>query len=60
MPGGAKSGAVGAQSADIDPDLQAVIDAWAGLSEAVRRRVLAMIRPGQSTNKSVKGAGKKE
>ena len=43
-PSGAESGAVSADSTFQTPDLQAVTRAWPGLSEAVRTRILAMIR----------------
>jgi hypothetical protein len=41
--GGAESGAVGDDSAPIDPDLAAVIDAWPRLPETVRRDVLRIV-----------------
>jgi hypothetical protein len=40
--GGAESGAFNV----LDPDLDAVIDAWPGLPEPIRRGILAMIRAG--------------
>lgn len=42
--GGAESGAVGAQTPPIDPDLQAVVKAWPGLPESVRAGIVAMVR----------------
>ncbi|MCH7685408.1 MAG: hypothetical protein IH899_01785 [Planctomycetes bacterium] len=42
--GGAESGAVGAQSALMDPDLRAVIEAWPELPDAVKAGILAMVR----------------
>ena len=42
--GGAKSGALGAHSDLIDPDLQAVIDAWPTLPEKIRAEVMAVVR----------------
>ena len=44
LPSGAESGAVGGDSAPIDPDLAAVVAAWPGLPEAVRRKVVALVR----------------
>jgi hypothetical protein len=41
--GGAESGAVGADSGPIDPDLAVIIDAWPTLPEAVRRKVVEMV-----------------
>jgi hypothetical protein len=35
--------AVGAENALIDPDLQAIIDTWSALSEAVKKEILAMV-----------------
>ena len=40
---GAKPGAVDRNGGTLDADLQAVADAWPGLSEATRRRVLVLI-----------------
>ncbi len=42
--GGAESGAVGAESAPADPDLQRLIDAWPTLPDAVRAGIAAMVR----------------
>ena len=42
-PGAAESGAVGAQSDELDADLRAVIEAWPTLSEADRRAVLTIV-----------------
>ena len=48
---GAESGAVGARTgADsplIDADLQAIINAWSGLSAGVKQRILLAIRDGE-------------
>ena len=41
--GGARGGAVGSKSASIDPDLQAIIDAWPSLPDAVKADILAMV-----------------
>jgi len=40
---GAESGALGADLPLIDADLQAIVDAWPALPEAVRAGILAMI-----------------
>ena len=40
---GAKSGALGAQSREIDPDLAAVIEAWEKLPDAVKAGIAAMV-----------------
>jgi len=45
--GAAKSGAVGAKSAIIDTNLQAIIDAWPDLPESTRAKILAMIESDQ-------------
>ena len=42
--GGAESGAVGAHSGPIDPDLALLIDAWPRLPEAVRRQIFSMVK----------------
>ena len=42
--GGAESGAVAAETSSIDPDLQAVIEAWPMLPEAIKAGILAMAR----------------
>jgi len=42
--GGAKSGAVGAPSVPIDPDLQAVIEAWPQLPASVKTDILARVQ----------------
>jgi hypothetical protein len=42
---GAESGAVGGDSAPIDPDLMAVVAAWPTLSDATRRQVVALVQP---------------
>ena len=41
--GGAECGAVGAQSALMVPDLQAIIKAWPELPDAVKAGILAMV-----------------
>ena len=41
---GAECGALGVQSAPIDPDLRAVIEHWPALPEAIKAGILAMIR----------------
>ncbi len=41
--GGAKCGAFGQISGEIDADLQAVIDAWPGLTPETRVEVMAII-----------------
>ena len=43
--GGAESGAVGAENAPIDPDLQTIIKRWPSLPEAVKADILAMVQP---------------
>lgn len=40
----AKSSAVGEETPHSDPDLEAIVDAWPTLSEAIRAGILAMIR----------------
>ncbi|RIK78821.1 MAG: hypothetical protein DCC68_14290 [Planctomycetota bacterium] len=40
---GAESGALGARTAQFDPDLAAVVDAWPTLPAAIRAGILAMI-----------------
>jgi len=51
--GGAKSGALGAREAlqdgPQDPDLQAVVDAWPDLPEALKTGILAMVRAAGGT-----------
>jgi hypothetical protein len=42
--GGAESGALGTEVAQVDPGLVAVIQAWPHLTEAIRAGILAMIR----------------
>ena len=46
--GGAECGALGAQTGQIDPDLQAIIERWPTLPEPIRAGILAMIRAGRS------------
>jgi hypothetical protein len=41
---GAKSGALGAESTPIDPDLATIIDAWPTLPEAVRQQVVGFVK----------------
>jgi hypothetical protein len=41
---GADAGAVETKTAHDDPDLQAIIDAWPALPEAIKAGILAMIR----------------
>ena len=43
-PRAAKSGAVDAREAPLDPDLAVVIDAWPTLPEKVKAKVLAMVK----------------
>jgi hypothetical protein len=42
--GGAESGALGAENRPEDPDLGAVVDAWATLPETIKAGILAMVR----------------
>jgi hypothetical protein len=42
-PGGAESGAVGAENTSIDPDLARVIEAWPKLPTAIRSAISVMI-----------------
>ena len=44
LSGGAESGALPADSAPIDPDLAALIDAWPTLPEAIRQSILVFAR----------------
>ena len=39
----ARSGAVGAQSGAIDPDLQQVINTWSKLTDADKNTILAIV-----------------
>jgi len=41
--GAAKSGAVGAENGQIDPDLELVLRAWPGLSGAMRKQLVGII-----------------
>ena len=43
-PSGAESGAVGAESDPIAPELAAIIAAWPALPEATRQAILAMVK----------------
>lgn len=45
--GGAESDALGAQSALIDPELLALVEAWPELPEAIKANILAMVRSHQ-------------
>jgi hypothetical protein len=40
----ARGAAVGAANAHIDPDLQAVIERWPDLPDAVKSGIVAMVR----------------
>ena len=42
--GGAESGAIGAHSTPINPDLQAIIEAWPKLNESTKAGILATVR----------------
>ncbi len=44
--GGARGGAVGVENTPLDPDLQAIIDAWQTLPESVKADILAMVEAG--------------
>lgn len=44
FPSGAKSGALGAPEAPIDPDLAMIIEAWPTLPESIKAGIVAMIR----------------
>ena len=45
-PGDAKNGALDPQTCAIDPALDALIDAWPTLPEAIQAGILAMVRAG--------------
>ena len=53
--GGAKSGALGAVSRKIAPELQEVIDAWPGLPEDVKAGIVAMVRERSGRHESPDG-----
>ena len=36
--------AVGTENSTLDPDLQAIIDAWAALPESIKADMLAMVK----------------
>jgi len=40
----AKSGSTGPESAAIDPELRAVVDAWPTLPDAIKAGISAMVR----------------
>jgi hypothetical protein len=42
--GGAKTDAIGAQTALIDAELRSVVDAWSGLSDTTKKDILALVR----------------
>lgn len=42
--GGARSGALEAISAPIDPDLQRLLDAWPTLPDPIKVGIIAMVR----------------
>ena len=46
---GAECGALGADLPAIDPDLQAIIDAWPALSKAVKADIMVMIASATET-----------
>ena len=58
---GAKSGALGAPTRPEDPGLQAIIDAWPRLSEAVRAGILAMAQAAsaQDQDDQLRGEGER-
>ena len=41
---GAKYGALGAETPEMDTELQAIIDAWPSLSDDVKAGIMAMVR----------------
>ena len=43
----AAGAALGPENAPIDADLQAIIERWSGLSDAVRAGIVAMVRAAQ-------------
>ncbi len=47
--GGAESGAVGAKTGDIAPDLAAVINAWPEVPATIRKGILALVRASHGT-----------
>lgn len=46
VPSGAESGAVGARGGEVDPELAKLNEAWPALSEATRRRIVAIVEKG--------------
>ena len=46
---GADAGAVETKNAHADPDLQAIIDAWPGLPEAIKAGILATVKAAGGT-----------
>lgn len=48
--GGAKCGALGAQNGPFNSDLATVIEAWPGLSPAIRTGILAMVLAAEGLN----------
>ena len=50
LEGAARGAAVGAENAPIDPDLQAIINRWSDLPEAVKASILSMAKESSRTN----------
>jgi hypothetical protein len=46
--GGAADGAFDGKTADFDPELCRVIDAWPSLPESIRRAILELVAQGQT------------
>ena len=42
--GAAESGAIVAENAPVDPDLQAIIERWPDLPEAMKADIVAMVK----------------